>query len=333
MSEQQTSHSRFSHRYLSTASRFYNWYSHDVWTPGNPGHDDMRAVRRIHSLMRKKLEAMPNEELESKIKIENPWCPALDTARRDFQSTCPAPAPNQCPYTILSKYPNIRHKALNQGEMAATQFAFIALTVLSPKTFGLHDATDEDLEAYCHLWRGLGYLLGVDDDFNFCRGTLEDVKARSRDFIEFWVKPNFRDIRPEWEHVMRCMIEGIQYYFPGSTYETCLCDLAGVLNLHIPRFYSALSYASWIRHGFIRFEFKKTRLNSTISLLRFFFDHGSKFAPFRGYLNSQLVQSMERARRYDEKKLSELQEKSAKTLKAVAAEKDKCSAPMKECLE
>ena len=88
--------------------------------------------------------------------------------------------------------------------------------------------------------------------YNFCRGTLEDVKNRSKDFLEYWVKPNFRIITPECEHMMRCVVEGLQYYFPGSTYETCLLDLAEIMSLHMPRLYGTISYSTWIRHSMIR---------------------------------------------------------------------------------
>ncbi|EFN70543.1 hypothetical protein EAG_13524 [Camponotus floridanus] len=40
---------------------------------------------------------------------------------------------------------------LNQGDMFGTQFACMGLIVLYPEQFGIYDASDEDLEAFCHL--------------------------------------------------------------------------------------------------------------------------------------------------------------------------------------
>lgn len=88
--------------------------------------------------------------------------------------------------------------------------------------------------------------------FNFCRESLEEIETRSKDYLEFLVKPNFRTVAPEWEHMMRCLIEGVQYYFPGSSYEMSLLDLADLMNLQMPRVYSSMSYISWIRRGVIR---------------------------------------------------------------------------------
>ena len=141
-----------------------NWYTYDPWTPGTPAYNDARAVRRMHALVRKNLAEMSVDEYVEKTTIKEPWCPSLSAARRDFESTCPAPRAGQCPYMALSNRPDRRGKDLSQGQMSVTQFAFTGLLVLQPKMFGCHDATDEDLEAFCHVWRGIGYLLGIDDE-------------------------------------------------------------------------------------------------------------------------------------------------------------------------
>lgn len=117
----------------------------------------------MHAQVRKNLANTSNEEFVSRTTINDPWCPALEITRRDFESTCQAPEPGQCPYMIFENCPNLKLHKLNQGEMIATQFAFVGLFILKPKFFGAHDATDEDLEAFCHVWRGIGYLLGIDD--------------------------------------------------------------------------------------------------------------------------------------------------------------------------
>ncbi|XP_058810846.1 uncharacterized protein LOC131675748 [Phymastichus coffea] len=285
-------------RYLSTGTRIQNWYTSDPWTVGTPAYNDIRAVRRMHAVVRKNIRDTPLDEYVERTTLKDSWCPALSRTRRDMESTCPAPKPGQCPYMFHDHVPQLKERKLNQGEMAITQFAFVGIHVLNPKFFGMHDVTDEDLEAYCHLWRGLGYLLGIDDESNFCRGTLEDVRTRSRDFLEYWVKPNFRVVNPEWEHMMRCMVEGLQYYFPGSTYETCLLDLAEIINLHMPRTYNALSYSIWIRHN----------------IVRFYFNHASKLPGVRAFLNRRLIAALEKARNFDEDKHQELKQRSAKTI-------------------
>ena len=82
----------------------------------------------------------------------------------DLQSACPAPGPGQCPYLKLNNLSELGLQGLNQGEMSSTQFGFFGLVLLYPNAFGIHNATEEDFEAFCHTWKGLGYLLGIDDE-------------------------------------------------------------------------------------------------------------------------------------------------------------------------
>ena len=120
----------------------------------------------MHANIRRRLEETKDEDIDAAAKIEKPYCPTKDILIRDFQSSCPAPAPGQCPYRLF-RDPNlisVKLKGLNQGEMVATQFGFVGLMILYPKSFGAYNATEEDLEAFCHTWRGLGYLLGMDDE-------------------------------------------------------------------------------------------------------------------------------------------------------------------------
>ena len=121
------------------------------------------TVRKMHSKVRDTIDSFSFEEYKNKSKIDDAYCPTLDVIRRDFESTCPAPVASQCPYMLFSKFPNIRRKKLTQGEMCGTQFGFVGLVILHPKFFGIH-ATDEDLEAFCHTWRVIGYLLGIEDE-------------------------------------------------------------------------------------------------------------------------------------------------------------------------
>ncbi|XP_058788677.1 uncharacterized protein LOC131662781 isoform X2 [Phymastichus coffea] len=272
--------------------------STDPWTPGTKAYNDIRAVRRLHVMTRKKIQEMPLDEYSDKTTLKDAWCPALSRMRRDVESASSVPQTGQCPYTVFNNFPQLKQHKINQGEMSSTQFAFVGIQILHPKFFGMHNVTDEDLEAYCHLWRGLGYLLGIDDDFNFCRGTLEEVRTRSRDFLEYWVKPNFRVVSPEWEHMTRCMVEGLQYYVPGSSYETYLLDLAEITNIHMPRTYNALSYSIWIRHN----------------IVRFCFNHASKLPGVRVFLNRRVIAALEKARNFDEDKHQELKQRSAKTI-------------------
>lgn len=235
-------------RYLSTGMRVRHWYTGDLWEKGTVARKDILTVRAMHAAVKRRLDASTNEEIDLASTISNPWCPTREMLIKDFSETCAAPAIGQCPYTIVRNSPD-RPKGINQLEMALTQWGFIGLITSYPKLLGVHDASDEDLEAFCHLWRSIGYQLGMEDEYNFCRGSLADIRQRSHDFLEAWVKPNLREITPEWEHMMRCVISGVASFLPGITYESALFYLSEILELQMPRLYASLSYAEWINHN------------------------------------------------------------------------------------
>ncbi|XP_034937805.1 uncharacterized protein [Chelonus insularis] len=287
-------------RYLSTSTRIRNWYNSDPWTKGSPAYKDLVAVNHLHQAIRNKLNSMTYEEIENAGTLPKTWSPIKDTLLKDFNETCPVALPGQCPYTI-SELRGIRPKGLNQGDMSATQCAFVCLMILYPDKFGVHDHVDEDLDAFCHLWRGIGYLLGINDEFNFCRGSLEDIKMRSKDFIDYWVKPNFRNISPEWEHMMRCMHEGNQYYFPGSSYEVDLLFLTDLLELNMPRLQSLLTTSDWIMYYVTKFMMR----------------HLVRIPQIKSFLVRRLNEALDRALKYDEEKHETLRKKSSEVLNKV----------------
>lgn len=52
---------------------------------------------------------------------------------------------------------------ISQKDMALTQFGFIGYQVIRSRYLGVYDATAEDWKALIHLWRVVGYLLGIED--------------------------------------------------------------------------------------------------------------------------------------------------------------------------
>lgn len=133
------------------------------WEPGTAAYKDIVAVRKMHAAVRSRLMNMTRVDFEKAVKIKNPMCPTREMLLDDLQATCPAPAPGQCPYMAMFQNPDYENLGLNQAEMSLTQFGFFGLVLLYPNAFGIHNASEEDFEDFCHTWRGLGYLLGIED--------------------------------------------------------------------------------------------------------------------------------------------------------------------------
>ena len=239
--------------------------------------------------MRSKFCKKSFEEIDRDSKIQNVWCPILGKVTKDFADTCPMAKSQQCPYTM------IRTKNLNQGDMTGTLFSCMGLIVLYPEKFGIY-ASDEDLEAFCHLWRGLGYLMGIEDQYNFCRGNLQEVRQRSKDFIEHWVKPNFREVTPEWEHMIMCVCEGVVYMDVPSNYKVMLLYLCDIFELNMPRLYSSFSLLEKILYA----------------LQKFMLCYMMKLPGVNFILNKVMNTCLDRATAFNSVKHAELKKKSSK---------------------
>lgn len=48
-------------------------------------------------------------------------------------------------------------------DMALTQFGFMGYLLTNPTYLGIYGAKEKDVEAVVHVWRVLGYMLGIED--------------------------------------------------------------------------------------------------------------------------------------------------------------------------
>lgn len=117
----------------------------------------------MHENVRDKLRNLTNNEIDKAAKMNPKLSSKLKITIDDFLDCCPAPKIGQCPFLSMN-YRNNRLTGLNQTEMSITQWGFVGLIVSYPKSFGVHNATDDDLDAFCHMWRGIGHRLGIEDE-------------------------------------------------------------------------------------------------------------------------------------------------------------------------
>ncbi|XP_011867202.1 PREDICTED: uncharacterized protein LOC105561648 isoform X3 [Vollenhovia emeryi] len=267
-------------RYLSTACRIKNWMTENMWSVDTRAYKDIQTVRRMHRAIRLKLCESDNGEIDEASKIQKPWCPNIETILKDF-SSCPNIK------NICVDIPNVS-KGLNQSDMAATQFSFVRILLLYPHELGIH-ANEEDLEAFCHVWRSIGYLLGIEDH-------LQEVKERSHEFIEFGLKPYLRQATPEWEHMMRCITEF--YNSNSSAFQMLLLLVTDLLNIDMPRLRKTLSYSE-------RFY---------LILQRFIFRYAMKLRFVREYMNKLAYKSLEKGVKCRPETHEKLKKKSEEAL-------------------
>lgn len=246
-------------RYLSTVIRVRSWYSDDIWDPGTEGHNNIKVVRAMHETVRQEMHRTEPKEFLRRSTLSGNckfvckeaaiWSPLHEQICEDFQRSCSYPSPQQ----RLRLTSNTSPVFVNQMDMAITQFGFVGLFLLFPGKLGAHGISDDDMDSFVYLWRCVGYILGLEDRYNFCNGDLETVRQRSRDLIHFWVKPNLRVVSRDWEHMTRCIVGGINYYIPGITFETSLLYLCSILGIYAPRIAAALSFRQKLLYHLMAF--------------------------------------------------------------------------------
>jgi hypothetical protein len=86
--------------------------------------------------------------------------------------------------------------------------------------------------------------------YNVCSGSFDEIKERMRDFYQYWVLPNLKEITPEWEHMSRCIVKAFNYNFnmsllPFKSAALLALEPIGVKMSHL---YASLNYSEWIAY-------------------------------------------------------------------------------------
>lgn len=237
-------------RYVATICHMRNWYTDNPWEEGSKAYNSFQAVRKMHTKMRRKLCGMSIDQINEERKISEMYCPMYNMLVKDFQS-------NTQKINPISKY-SLQHifkrqfnsiKGLNQADMAFTQVAFVGFMLSCPEEFGIHNASKEDLEAFCYTWKVFGYILGIQDEYNMCSGTFEEIEQRLKDSMEYVTKPLLLEILPEWEHMSECYSMGIYYIAPFFTFDMLLLYLTKLLDVDMPNTYNSMTYSNWMLYN------------------------------------------------------------------------------------
>lgn len=106
---------------------------------------------------------------------------------------------------------------ISQKDMAITQFMFAGFQLLMPSEFGIV-GSEEQLEAFSHLWRVIGFMLGTDDRFNCCGETLSETRKRLRAIRDEMLLPAMQSPFPEYNDYIRIAYDGMWYFDPSLHY-------------------------------------------------------------------------------------------------------------------
>ncbi|KAK7022847.1 hypothetical protein SK128_008422 [Halocaridina rubra] len=237
-------------RYFSTFLHILSWYKGDVWNPEDPSHKDIMKIRSVHN----KIAALCNSSEENE-KVANfsvsdmghkePSHPFYTAIQQDITPHAEA---NMTPKTTQFHF-------ISQLDMCITQYTFIGLLVAHPEKLGAGGASEEEFAGLIHFWRGIGWLLGIDDKYNFCSGTVAETRALSLEIEHLIAIPFLSKASWNYEHMSRSLMSGMQIIIPNLTYPVMFRYLAHVLDLSIPRFVKRMSLHECFQYWMMRLLF------------------------------------------------------------------------------
>ena len=139
-----------------------------------------------------------------------------------------------------------------------------------PKEMGFSSRT-EDLDRLIYFWRCIGYMLGIDDEYNLCEGNYQTVRTNCEQIFKHKFIPSLLEMKPESDEMSERIIISASHYIVLLRHRGLLRYLFGVANLNIPvvldqsenLFYITLK---WTMSTLIHYRFFAIILNN---LLRF----------------------------------------------------------------
>ncbi|XP_020287024.1 uncharacterized protein LOC109856314 [Pseudomyrmex gracilis] len=186
-----------------------------------------------------------------------------------------------------------------QLDMALAQFGFIGYTIISGDYLGVK-VTHDELEGVVHLWRVIGYMLGMDDRFNLCAGTVEETRALCQRLLEEVFLPSMANRNEHFDQMGNAMLQSmwpVSYDIEPIAFITFTFHLASTTarnnNQLIKIDTSSMPFRSWYLFNLQCFVLKylmrpdawwsvffRAFFNSLLRLSIFFMRH----FPFNAYL-------------------------------------------------
>ncbi len=209
-------------RYLKTFYYLLVWHTGDVWEVGSYAYNAVQSVRKMHSTVSNSMNK---------------------TRSRTFSSDA---------FPLQGSIQNGKKQSMyfSQFDMALVQSGFMGLPVLYPRGFGII-CTLSDLEDYIHFWRGIGYLLGIEDRFNICSGNYAETFLICKDIETLLMVPAGENPAKEFDMLASAYCDGINLMAKVPLYSPKAFFAFGykISGRKVPR----LDWPDMLRYWFLRF--------------------------------------------------------------------------------
>ncbi|KAL1512482.1 hypothetical protein ABEB36_002067 [Hypothenemus hampei] len=119
---------------------------------------------------------------------------------------------------------------INQKDMIMAQWGFMGLVVARSEYLGIHEPDEYSWKCFIHLWRVIGYILGVTDEFNICRESVQETREICDEIGKNVIRPEIakRHIR-HWE-MCTYLVNGLNVLNPFLELHSSIFYLEAALN-------------------------------------------------------------------------------------------------------
>lgn len=123
---------------------------------------------------------------------------------------------------------------ISQKDMAITQYGFMGFTTASKKFVGFQ-GSQQDLEDFCHIFRVIGSLIGIKDEYNLCCDSYEETMERLEVIKTEFLRPNLESPPEEFESMTKYITNGLWCFNPTDSYDTIVFVIKRMIG--VPDYY------------------------------------------------------------------------------------------------
>lgn len=120
--------------------------------------------------------------------------------------------------------------SISSIDMTMTQWAFIGGLVLYPSKLGF-STKNEDIETMIHFWAVIGYMLGIEDEYNLCLGDVDTVRRRCRMILDNDLRPYLKKYDKNSAEMVEKILISYNQYTIGTRFKSFVKFAFDVMNI------------------------------------------------------------------------------------------------------
>ncbi|XP_023019818.2 uncharacterized protein [Leptinotarsa decemlineata] len=131
---------------------------------------------------------------------------------------------------------------ISQKDMALTQFGFMGFALARAEKVGIYGVTEEEWAGFLHVWRVVGYLMGMEDRFNLCTGSVKETKEICNILMDQVFRPEIKNKDQDFLSMSRYLLRGMWALNPAIGVDCFLIYLYALIQNDNVNFFPVLEY-------------------------------------------------------------------------------------------